>query len=162
MQLPKPGEGREATILTTQGEVRIFWTTPKFKAWRRLQSLKATRDAYMLHLPARVSEASDQLTETAILSAQMQVFGLHPDLLDVDIPDGKPVEAAVLVESCGSADVLVAIANQVLEAGGLSDREKKASSSPPASSSTAAAPPATGTTTPESPSGGTEDAVPGA
>lgn len=160
VNLPKPGESRETTLHFPEGEIRVEWTTPRFKAWRKLQSLRATRDAYFIHMPSRVSEASDQINETALVAAQVRAFGVPAEWLDVEVPDDKPVEAAVLVESCASADLLTAIAERVLEEAGLSSREKKASSAPAASSSTEADPPETGPTIPPPRSVATEGAAP--
>lgn len=149
MNLPKSGQNHDDTFAIPEGNVRITWTTPKFKVWRHLTQLKVNCDAYYFVMPQRAADAAEALNEAALLGAGVVAHDVPAELLDLDGYDGTgPVSGAQLLEHCASADLIVGIAQQILQAGGLSHREKKASSAPPASSSTGADAPPTGTTTP--------------
>lgn len=160
MSLPKPGQSHDVTFRVAEGVVRVEWTTPKFKAWRALKGLIATRDAFYMHQPGRAAAAADAVNEAALMAGRVRAFDVPAEILDIEGYEGGPVDAPTLIESCGSADLITAIAEDILRAGGLSSLEKKASSAPRASSSTGAAAPATGSTTPSPSSGGNEGADP--
>lgn len=151
--LPAPGTPRSEEVAGLQ----ITWTTPKWKVWRRIQSLKAHRDAFLLHLPAKAAEAGDALAEAVMVGCDLVVLGMPKDAMEPGTWQER-LTARQVLDGCGDEDLVVSLVQHLLGEAGLSDQEKKVSLVPPASSPPAEDRLLSGTTTQGPPSDGPEAA----
>lgn len=124
--LPVPGSEQSTPVRCPDGDLVVLWTAPRYKTWRQLQQLKALRDAWYVHLPDRAGEAAERLLISVVKDLRVKVRGVPSAVMEPGTW-AEEIDGAVVLESCSSADVVVAMSSVVLDAGGLSDVEKKAS-----------------------------------